>query len=391
MKKKGIFIVLVLLCLNLVKGQTTLFFQGFEGSGADTWGISSADISSLTAGTGSKSGVVGTSGLSSTLLLNAVTLNTSCASPILTLYHSVRAGSGSGMDTREGASIFVSLNGGAWIGIEQVGGFGDIAWAWNTTGGSSSASAGCNVYQAPNPITYNIPGGTTTIALKIVSCTAGSCSTFNTNITNGNPANYDRADEGFYIDDIKITTPSPASCATLPIVLADFFAVKNNTSNELVWKVASEEGIQNYTVEKSSNAIDFTSLGNVWPGKDNFEMKTYSLTDTQPYNGITYYRLSTKEKNGSITYYTIIYVEGNTKEWSFTHYQDDSDIIIDFKSSVPKEGAVNLYGMDGKLLAAKAVTDQQVRLSKGTIADGIYFVRITTLYKSANFKIVISR
>ncbi|MES2132306.1 MAG: T9SS type A sorting domain-containing protein [Bacteroidota bacterium] len=391
MKKYVLFFTVLLLFYGLANAQTTLFFQGFEGAAADTWGYTSGSVSTLTARTGSKSGTVGASGQNSTLLFNTVTLNSSCSGPILSLYHSVRGGTGPGMDTREGASVFVSLNGGAWAVLEQVGGFGDISWGWTATGGSASSSAGCNIYQAPNPITYNIPGGTTSIALKIVSCTGGSCATYNNNMNSGTAGSFDRTDEGFFIDDIKITTTSAITCATLPVTLTDFYAVKKNTSNDLIWKVASEESINYYSIEKSNNAIDFTPFGTVWPNADNFEMKSYSYTDTEPYNDITYYRLTTKEKNGSTRYYSIISIDENSSDWDFTHYQDASDIIVDFKNTIPKNGSVNLYSMDGKLISSQTIVNRQTKLSKGNIEDGIYFIRIVSRDRSENVKLVVQK
>ena len=391
MKKYGLFFLGLVLCYGLT-AQTTLFFQGFEGTASDTWGYTSGGVSTLTARTGSKSGTVGASGQNSTLLFNTVTLNVSCASPVLSLYHSVRGGSGPGMDTREGAALFVSLNGGAWTVLEQVGGFGDVSWAWTATGGSASASSGCNIYQAPNPITYNIPAGTTSIALKIVSCTGGSCATYNNNMNTGVASSFDRTDEGFFIDDVKITTTSAITCATLPVSLTDFYAVKKNHSNDLVWKVASEESIRYYSIEKSNNAIDFVPFGTVWPDDgDNFEMKSYSYTDTEPYSGINYYRLTTKEKNGSTRYYSIISVDENSETWDFIHYQDASDIVIDFKNSVPKNGSVNLYSMEGNLVSSQVISNQQTKLSKDNIAEGVYFIRIVCRDRSENVKLIVQQ
>lgn len=391
MKRYGLFFLGLVLCCDLANAQTTLFFQGFEGTASDTWGYTSGSVSTLTARTGSKSGAVGASGQNSTLVFNTVTLNASCASPVLSLYHSVRGGTGPGMDTREGASVFVSLNGGAWAVLEQVGGFGDISWSWTATGGSASASSGCNIYQAPNPIIYNIPAGTTSIALKIVSCTGGSCATYNNNMNSGTAGSFDRTDEGFYIDDVKITSTSAITCATLPVSLTDFYAVKKDHSNDLVWKVASEESIHYYSIEKSKNAIDFVSFGTVWPDGDNFEMKSYSYTDTEPYSGITYYRLTTKEKNGSTKFYRIISVDENSERWDFIHYQDASDIIIGFKNSIPKNGFVYLYSMEGNLISSQAIFHQQTKLSKEAIADGIYFVRIVCRDRSENVKLIVQK
>lgn len=192
--------------------QTTLYYQGFENASVtctENWGYTGGNRSTETSRTGSYSLRVGRSGESNTATFN--TLNIAGISNLtLQVYHSVRSGSGPGMDTREGAVILVSLNGGAWTPVGQVGGYGDLGYTWTaTSGGSSSSSSGCTVYQCPNPLVYPVPAGTNTIALRVVSVQGNSsCGNYNTYMNNGTAGSYNRTDEGFQIDDVRLTTTS---------------------------------------------------------------------------------------------------------------------------------------------------------------------------------------
>jgi hypothetical protein len=197
--------------------QTTIFFQGFENASltcTENWGYTGGVRNSENNRTGSFAARVGRSAESNTLTFN--TVNISGLSGVnLQIYHSVRGGTGPGMDTREGAAILVSLNGAAFTplggGQGQVSGFGDYNYSYATNpANAGSASAGCTLFTSPNPINYSVPAGTNTIAIKVVSVAAGSCATFNTNMGSGTAANYDRADEGFFIDDVRLTTTSTA-------------------------------------------------------------------------------------------------------------------------------------------------------------------------------------
>jgi|GEM_PF-1383089 len=194
----------------------TLAFQGFENGQCDSWSFTGGNTNSELARTGASSARVGRSGESNTLTFNSFN-TTGFGGLVLSMYHAVKDGAstGYGMDTREGAVILVSLNGGGFTAIGRVGGFGDLGWAFGQLGGSSTGSSGCNIYQCPNPLVYNIPNGTSSVQVRVVSVkTTGTCATFNTLMTNATASNYDLTNEGFYIDDIKITTTSP-----LPIVL----------------------------------------------------------------------------------------------------------------------------------------------------------------------------
>src|ERR1700754_1072101 len=162
-------------------GQNTLYFQGFENTSCDNWSFTGGNVNSETARAGTRSVRVGRSGENNTVTFNSV--NVAGYSDLkLSLYHAVRSGSGPGMDTREGAAILISLNGGAFTAIGRVGGFGDANWSFAAaTGGAGSASSGCTVYQTSNPLLYDIPPGTASVQLRAVSVglNASSCGNYN--------------------------------------------------------------------------------------------------------------------------------------------------------------------------------------------------------------------
>ncbi len=202
-----------------VVAQTTLLHQGFETSAACfDWGYAGGVVNTLTANPGgTRSLRVGRCGESNTATFNTVDVS-GLTGLQLSVYHSVLAGNGPGMDAQEGAVMQVRLNGGAWATIGQVGGYNNYDYGWAATIGGSTLT-GCNVYQCPNPLVYPVPGGTATLAFRVVSVNtggssgdpclrSGSCASFNTMMTNATADHYSRSDEGFYIDDVRLTTTS---------------------------------------------------------------------------------------------------------------------------------------------------------------------------------------
>ncbi len=221
--KSTIFFVLVLyfLFINTFFSQSIrYYFQGFESVSGnncpENWPYSGGNLNGETFRNGSQSARIGRLGESNTLTLQPVDVS-NLISPVLTIYHSIRSGSGPGMDTREGAVFLISLNGQPYSFVSGVGGFGDHSYNWTSSeGGSATVSAGCSVFQTPNPFIYPIPSGITSISVQIVSVRVSSsnCTTFNTNMNSGITANYDRSDEGFFVDDIEITAVSPLVTST---------------------------------------------------------------------------------------------------------------------------------------------------------------------------------
>ena len=198
MYKAASLLILLLLAVSLFS-QNTIALQGFEvPPSCPEWSYVGGVVNTETARTGTRSCRVGRASESNTVTFAAQTI-TGYANVVLSLYHSVRGGSGPGMDTDEGAQIEVQLNGGAWTMIGRVSGFGDFAWGWATNPGGNAFN-GC-AYTCANGLFYNVPAGTTTLALRVFSQFGNGCP---------KPlGNYNRSDEGFFIDDVRLTTTSP--------------------------------------------------------------------------------------------------------------------------------------------------------------------------------------
>jgi hypothetical protein len=200
------------LACNLLFAQTTVAFQGGEGTAADNWGFAAitnaggpippgtinnatfarTGTNSLRAGGGNTAGCGGganciSGGGATTCPMHGNTIqfnpvNTACLSGVvLTVYHrSHTACSGTGFDTGDNLNFEVRLNGGAWTTVNTLTGSGDYTWNYTT----NPAGVPANV---PNPWVYNVPGGTTSFEFRV-------------------RATVNRSDEVFYLDDVRLTT-----------------------------------------------------------------------------------------------------------------------------------------------------------------------------------------
>jgi hypothetical protein len=92
----------------------------------------------------------------------------------------------------------------------------------------------------------------------------------------------------------------------LPIELVDFTASVINSEVELNWITASELNNDFFTVERSSSGEEFSSIGKVNGRGTTSQRNTYTLTDSYPLNGRSYYRLKQTDLDGTFTYSNII-------------------------------------------------------------------------------------
>jgi hypothetical protein len=111
------------------------------------------------------------------------------------------------------------------------------------------------------------------------------------------------------IDDIQITKYAGAGCGTttgcaltgLPVKLISFEA--NRVADKEVflnWSGISDDKASYFSVEKSTNAKDFTEIGEVKIKK--FENIEYYSSDDYNFNQTSYYRLKSIDNNGSYSY-----------------------------------------------------------------------------------------
>jgi murein DD-endopeptidase MepM/ murein hydrolase activator NlpD len=166
---------------------------------------------------------------------------------------------------------------------------------------------------------------------------------------------------------------------TLPLDLLQFTASKKNKQVLVEWKTDNEINVNNYTVEKSNNAITFTSLATV-AAKNLAGIQLYQLTDDKPFNGVNYYRLKSSDNDGKINYSAVVKVQ-NT----------DNGLLVDI-FPVPAKNVVNIqvfkkvnlhidiYNASGQLIqqANKNFQSGEIfGLNTTSLADGVYYIQIT--------------
>jgi len=233
---KYIIFLLLISVSNFYFSQIRYYAQGFESltnACPNNWTYSGGNRNNQHAKTGSYSARVGRSGESNTLTLNPVDIS-QLTNVSLRLSHSILSGSGPGMDTREGAVFLISLNGGAYSILSGVSGFGDHNYPWTASlGGTTSTSSGCTSFQTPNALIYSIPAGTTTVSIRVISVgrNSSSCSNFNNDMNAGTASNFDRTDEGIYIDDVEIWADGPNVLAPVTVCENEAFSVGVTNTN----------------------------------------------------------------------------------------------------------------------------------------------------------------
>jgi carboxypeptidase T len=109
-------------------------------------------------------------------------------------------------------------------------------------------------------------------------------------------------DDGFYIDNLKVIK-STAPLVTLPVHFISFTGqLQADGTVRLDWSAITDEMHDHFEVEKSTNGIEFTSLGN------GPSAAPYWKIDPAPLPGNNFYRIKQFDSDGSISYSQTIVV-----------------------------------------------------------------------------------
>jgi hypothetical protein len=134
----------------------------------------------------------------------------------------------------------------------------------------------------------------------------------------------------------------------LPIVLSEFNLSKKDKSVQLTWTTASEYNTAYFSVERSTDGIEFQSIGIVNAGGFSNDYRFYDFKDDKPQHGINYYRLKDVDFDGSSSISPIKAVEFvNDNQLEIFPNPLNSDRILKIKSpdNIDKISVINSLGV----------------------------------------------
>lgn len=94
----------------------------------------------------------------------------------------------------------------------------------------------------------------------------------------------------------------------LPFDIISFTGVRASSYNTLKWVIANEVNVQHYELQRSNDAINFTTI-NIQAAKNNSSTALYNYDDVATMQSKVYYRLKSINNNGLVKYSGIIIID----------------------------------------------------------------------------------
>ncbi|MEO8151249.1 MAG: T9SS type A sorting domain-containing protein [Bacteroidia bacterium] len=187
---------------------------------------------------------------------------------------------------------------------------------------------------------------------------------------------------------IKIVPPTP-----LPVQLITFTATPDS-KNEKVnckWTTASETNNNFFTLEKSADGKTFQTLAQI-SATNTSSYHNYNFIDENPFNGISYYRLSQTDFNGSPQMLKTVSVNlKNKNNFSVECYPSfgNGELTLNSNKTISE---IKVFDVTGNMIRDISNITSNSFLNLTDLKNGIYFIESLSESENeiSNKKIIIN-
>ncbi len=170
----------------------------------------------------------------------------------------------------------------------------------------------------------------------------------------------------------------------IPLELLFFQAEKKGKTSLVTWETLNEKNLSEYVVERSTDGINFKAIGYQKPKATNVSQKTtYTFLDEEPGMGINYYRLFSKDLDGTGTYSKIVSIDfsAGIKVKTFPNpFYQTLNIEMAIEKSIEGDVSIGLYDIAGKQVLNKKMDGQSrsanFSLPTNDLVPGSYLIRV---------------
>lgn len=198
-------------------------------------------------------------------------------------------------------------------------------------------------------------------------------------------------DPSFASDNIKLSYLN-----LLPVEFLSFSANKKNKTVDLNWSTASETNNDYFTVERSGDGVHYSQLDKVAGSGNTTQLQSYSFTDMNPLQGVSYYRLKQTDFDGKFNYSKVVAVNfTNDVDFgvkNFYYSSDNHTIVMSLVSSDTTPFTVELTDVTGRVLSSHQFSLSSLQndliIPLPDIPSGMYLLKLNNGFVNKAHKII---
>jgi len=177
--------------------------------------------------------------------------------------------------------------------------------------------------------------------------------------------------------------------------ISNFSVTSDSPVNRLTWTAAKNHGVNSFTVERSTNGIDFKTVA-ILKATEKFNSETYIYPDTITSRDIMMYRLKIVSKTQFIFYSRMVFVKSkipSTHTIQIIGNPVKDQLSFNYNSKNIQQADVKIYNLYGKV-----VFRQKIGCSTGinlvtiplnsSFAPGMYVIEMNNGILSQTVKFI---
>lgn len=176
-------------------------------------------------------------------------------------------------------------------------------------------------------------------------------------------------------------------CDLLPIELISFDAIIQNKNVFLTWKTATELNNDFYIIERSTDALIFTTISPKIKGAGTTTIpQIYNYIDVNPFDNFNnqyYYRLKQIDFDGKFTFSDLKFVKYENTISTLQVFPNPTTGVIHIINNISysSDGKIEILDISGNVLLQKNVAFNvglnNLFLDISSLSNGIYYLKIT--------------
>ncbi len=169
----------------------------------------------------------------------------------------------------------------------------------------------------------------------------------------------------------------------LPLTLVNFSVTKQNNVAQLAWQTSSEISTSHFNIQRSTNGIDFSTVGSVNAAITSVSRHDYTYPDdiSSLATGKVYYRLQIVDNDGKFTYSKIVYITlvNSLQIRIYPNPAHGYFVIGNYDKLDVRTASVFVRDLMGRtLINQKFTNDTEQKINIGSLSKGMYTISIVT-------------
>lgn len=159
----------------------------------------------------------------------------------------------------------------------------------------------------------------------------------------------------------------------LPVVLFTQSLNSIDNSVSINWATSSEINNNQFHIEKSTDGFSFSTVGFVNGAVNSNVLINYNLLDNEPYNGLSYYRISQIDFDGTTKSFPLMTINLRGIN-NIAIYPNPTRELVTINSN--QNGNAQVYNVSGKLVKVIKIKTENNLIDVSDLSIGVYTIRL---------------